>query len=41
MASAAVGRYRLVSADGAALKVVVTHIKPRGEWAGDGVARGA
>lgn len=35
VASAAVGRYRLVSEQGAPLKVVVTHIKPRAQWAAD------
>ena len=38
VASAAVGSYRLVSEHGAPLKVVVTHIKPRDQWAGDVVA---
>ncbi len=38
VASAAVGRYRLVSEQGTPLKVVVTHIKPRAQWAADVVA---
>lgn len=41
VASAAVGSYRLVSEQGAPLKVVVTHIKPRADWAANVVEGGA